>query len=154
MAGTALASFFSPRRKVETQIEITASPERVWKVLTDTAAYPSWNPFIRTLTGHLRTGQRLTVKLNGQERNGDMVFNPKVIGVNPGQYLQWIGKIWGLPGLFTGVHDFEIIPTNHGTVFRQSETFSGMFLWFYDVERVRSDFEKMNYAVKKRAESS
>jgi uncharacterized protein YndB with AHSA1/START domain len=33
-------------RPLHTEIEIEASPDRVWKTLTDFAAYPDWNPFI------------------------------------------------------------------------------------------------------------
>jgi len=149
LGGLSLASVLSPRHEIKTQIEIAASSDRVWAVLTDTAAYPSWNPFIRKLTGYLAAGQRLTVSLG----SGGMVFHPKVVAVLPGQRLQWNGRLWGLPGLFTGIHSFEIIPTNHGTIFLQSETFSGMLLWFYDAETVRAEFAKMNRALKTRIEA-
>nr|WP_255305408.1 SRPBCC family protein [Acidithiobacillus ferrivorans] len=32
--------------QIETNIEITATPERVWSILMDFPAYPQWNPFI------------------------------------------------------------------------------------------------------------
>lgn len=152
LGGGALAGLLSPQHKIETQIEIAASPERVWSMLTDTAAYPSWNPFIRELNGPLKVDHRLTVRLGGDETNGGMTFYPEIVTLVAGQRLQWIGRLWGLPGFFTGTHDFEIVPTNHGTVFRQSEAFSGVLLWFYDVETVRAEFIKMNRALKNRAE--
>lgn len=147
MEGRVVAKLLSPQRKIETQIEIRASPERVWSVLTEITAYPSWNPFIRELTGQLVVGEKLRIRLSG-----GMVFKPKVITVLPGRRLQWIGRLWGVPGLCTGVHDFEIMRTQHGSLLRQSEAFYGMMLWFYDVEKVRVEFTKMNEAFKIQAE--
>jgi uncharacterized protein YndB with AHSA1/START domain len=34
-------------KELHTEIEIDASAERVWDILTDFASYPQWNPFIR-----------------------------------------------------------------------------------------------------------
>lgn len=146
--------FLSPRRSVATQIEIAASPERVWSVLTETDTYPSWNPFIRKLTGQLAPRETLTVCLGGDKVGREIVFRPKVVTVITRQRLQWVGRLWGIPGLFTGKHDFEITQTGRGTLFRQSEAFSGVLLWFYDVETVRAEFIKMNRALKTRAEAS
>ena len=33
--------------QIVTQMDIAASPERVWSILMDFPAYPQWNPFIR-----------------------------------------------------------------------------------------------------------
>ena len=34
-------------KEIHTEIEINAPAEKIWKVLTDFAAYPEWNPFVR-----------------------------------------------------------------------------------------------------------
>ena len=38
-------------KELRSEIEIEAPTERVWGVLTDFAAYPEWNPFIRRVSG-------------------------------------------------------------------------------------------------------
>ena len=55
-------------RHLQAEVDIQASAERVWEVLTDLPAYPEWNPFIvqaagRPLAGHLadRRGRKLVV---------------------------------------------------------------------------------------------
>ncbi len=45
--------------QIETEIEIAASPERVWSILMDFSAYPEWNPFIRSLSGVAKPGEKL-----------------------------------------------------------------------------------------------
>ena len=40
-------------RVISTEIEISASDEEVWQVLSDFDAYPEWNPFIKTIEGKL-----------------------------------------------------------------------------------------------------
>ena len=38
-------------RRIHSEMEIQASPDRVWEALTDFAAYPHWNPFIVQAAG-------------------------------------------------------------------------------------------------------
>ena len=38
-------------RELNSEIEIDASAERVWQLLTDLDRFPQWNPFIRSITG-------------------------------------------------------------------------------------------------------
>jgi hypothetical protein len=44
-------------QELRREIEIDAPPERVWAVVTDFAAYPEWNPFIRRIRGELHEGE-------------------------------------------------------------------------------------------------
>jgi hypothetical protein len=45
-------------RELRREIVIDAPPERVWAAVTDFAAYPEWNPFIRRISGELREGAK------------------------------------------------------------------------------------------------
>ncbi len=38
-------------KEIYTEIEIQASPERVWQALTDLERFSQWNPFIRSAKG-------------------------------------------------------------------------------------------------------
>jgi hypothetical protein len=56
-----VAIFLAPRREIVTSIEISASPERVWAILTDTKRYAEWNPEIAALNGQLVPGAVLVI---------------------------------------------------------------------------------------------
>jgi len=45
-------------KELRSEIEIEAPTERVWGVLTDFAAYPEWNPFIRRVSGRAELDER------------------------------------------------------------------------------------------------
>ena len=42
--------------QLRTSVDIDASPERVWDVLTDVRAYPQWNRFITGAEGSFVVG--------------------------------------------------------------------------------------------------
>ncbi len=50
-------------RELQASIEIEAGPERGWEVLTDGAACPEWNPFVRRLEGRLEPDSTLEVRI-------------------------------------------------------------------------------------------
>jgi uncharacterized protein YndB with AHSA1/START domain len=50
-------------RTLTTTIDLNATPERVWNILTATQDYPQWNPFIRRLDGPLTPGSKLTMRI-------------------------------------------------------------------------------------------
>ena len=60
-------------KEIRTTADIHASPERVWAVLTDFAAYRDWNPFITSAAGSLQPGERLELRLEPPGANGRTV---------------------------------------------------------------------------------
>jgi uncharacterized protein YndB with AHSA1/START domain len=60
-------------RRIETGIEIDAPPSRVWKLLTDFARMPAWNPFIKSISGNLTQGARLSVYIAPPGKSGDAI---------------------------------------------------------------------------------
>ena len=50
-------------QRVERSVDIAAPAEQVWSVLTDFAAHPEWNPFMREASGTPQEGEKLRVRL-------------------------------------------------------------------------------------------
>lgn len=139
---------------IETDILITSSPEAVWKILTDFATYPEWNPFIQEISGEALAGARLRVSLV-PPGGRPVTLKPLVLTALPGKELRWTGHL-GLPGFFDGDHVFRIEPAEGDRVrFRQSEQFRGVFVALVPgklFDMTRRGFEAMNRALKERVE--
>jgi hypothetical protein len=137
-----------------TKIDIDAAPEAVWAVLSDLPSYPSWNPFIREASGTLAAGERLEVRLQ-PERGRAMRFRPTVVTAEANRELRWLGRLVA-PGVFDGEHRFAIEPTAAGSRLVQEERFTGLLVPFLARGLRRGTlpgFERMNEAVKERAEA-
>ncbi|CRK58808.1 hypothetical protein [Alloactinosynnema sp. L-07] len=144
-------SRISPKALTST-VEIDASPQRVWNVLTDFRSYPEWNPFIVKAEGTATVDSQLKNTLNS---NGStMEFEPTVLVADAGRELRWLGR-FRLPGIVDGEHYFLIEEVSPGrTRLTQGETFTGFLVPVagksLDVE---SGFAAMNTALKARAEN-
>jgi hypothetical protein len=127
----------------------------VWRVLTDFAAFPDWNPFIRRVEGEVNLGGRLRTTVEPR-RGKRMTFRPVLLAVKPSEELRWLGHL-GVPGLFDGEHTFAIERLGDGSVrFVQSERFGGLLvplLWRIVDGEIRRGFDDMNEALKLRCES-
>jgi hypothetical protein len=143
-------------RTVRAATEIAASPDRVWHVLTDFAAYPDWNPFIPRLAGSPAVGVSLDARITPPGGRG-MRFRPTVLMADPGRELRWLGHLL-IPGLFDGEHAFRIEELAPGrSRFVQEERFTGILapvLLRLAAGRTRQGFEAMNGALKRRAEAA
>ena len=140
-------------RELRREIEIDAPPERVWAVVSDFAAYPEWNPFIRRIGGELREGARLEVRIEPPDTRA-MTFKPTVRAVEANRELRWLGRLL-LPGVFDGEHSLRIEPLDSGrSRFIQSERFTGLLVGLLGgtLSKTEAGFEQMNTALKARAE--
>ena len=149
-----LAVLANQTRELSTEIEISASPEEVWAILTDLNGYSEWNPHIREAEGQVQEGAKLKVRI--QERSGkSMTFKPTVTRVDSTREFRWLGRLL-FPRLFDGEHIYEIFPSSDGRVrFVQRENFRGIlvpFFWRKLNTDTRAGFEEMNAALKKVAE--
>ena len=139
---------------LRTEIEIPASPDAVWDVLADRDAYAEWNPFIGPRPA---TWSWAADRERAQGRRGkESTFEPKLLVVEPGRELRWIGKV-GFGGIFDGEHAFRIEPAGPGRVrFIQEERFRGVAVpvmrgWLND--KIKPQFDAMNTALATRVQS-
>jgi hypothetical protein len=142
-------------KELHSQIGINASAERVWRILTDFASYPQWNPFIRRISGELKVGERLEVRLEPPDGRG-ITLRPTLLSAEPNRQLRWLGHLW-VPGLLDAEHSLAIQPLEENRVrFIQSEMFKGLLVPLLarslDNTTLRG-FEEMNGALKERVEA-
>jgi hypothetical protein len=142
-------------KELHSEIEIAASAERVWDILTDFASYPEWNPFIRHISGELKVGERLEVRLEPPDSRG-ITLRPTVLRAEPNRVMGWVGHLL-VPGLFDGEHSLATEPLEENRVrFVQHEAFKGVLVSLLarslDNNTLRG-FEEMNEALKERAEA-
>jgi hypothetical protein len=143
-------------KQLYTEIDIDATPEQVWQVLTDFDSYPQWNPFMTRASGTPVQGERLTIRMQ-HEGGRAMTFRPTVREAHPQRRLRWLGRLL-VPGIFDGEHSFTIEPLDNGGVrFIQQEDFRGALVPLLAKSldrRTLPAFKRMNQAVKRRAEQA
>ena len=141
--------------RLDTQIEIHASAERVWPILMDFPGHARWNPFVRSIEGSPRVGSSLRVFIQPAGSSG-MRFRPTVLIVEPQREFRWKGKLL-IPGVFDGEHFFKLEPkSDTQVVFRQGELFSGLLVPFLKRSldgATKQGFVAMNEALKREAEA-
>lgn len=125
---------------ISTTIEIAASPAAVRAVFLDFPNYSSWHTgFFKLLESTKASPEALESQNGTLLKSGDtlhaiigndMHMYPVLETNSPGEFM-WLGKLWGVPGLFNGHHFFRFEESKTsgnegGTTFVQGEEFSGI----------------------------
>ena len=142
---------------ISTTVDIDASAQAVWDILTDFAAYGEWNPSMR-IEGSAQAGTRLVVHMGAGGGRGT-AFKPTVLAAIPGRELRWVGKL-GAGGIVDGEHFFVLASDADGTTrLTHGENFSGALVALaklFDhgsLEKSHSGYDDFNQALKQRAET-
>jgi hypothetical protein len=134
---------------------IDAPPGAVWAVLTDLKRYPEWNPLFPEAAGELAVGQRITLRVAGDDGRRTMI-RPRVTALIPDVELGWAGRLPGIPpGLITGEHRFTLRAGNGGTLVVQRQTHRGFMARFSGrtLDRAEPGSRALNGALKARVEN-
>ena len=107
----------------ESTSQIAASPETVWAVLADTAAWASWDSGVESVDGSVALGAKITIRSKAAPGRA---FPVKVTTLDAPQKLVFTG---GMPlGLFRGVRTYTLTPKAGGTLFHMREEYTGAML--------------------------
>jgi len=140
-------------KSLHAAIDIDASAERVWQVVSDFSRYADWNPFIVRASGEPRVGERLAITIAAPGMK-PVSFRPRVLDVEPGRLIRWKGA-FKLPGLFDGRHALIVEPLDSArSRFTTHEDVTGILLPLAGKVMTASQqgFELMARALKERAE--
>jgi uncharacterized protein YndB with AHSA1/START domain len=99
------------------EIEVAATPELVWAVLTEVEHWPSWNPAVESasIEGGFAEGSEFRWKA------GPGTITSTIRDVDAPQRTAWTGTSFGIKA--THVHTLE--PRNGGTLVRTEESYAG-----------------------------
>jgi hypothetical protein len=136
-------------RQYSASTTIHASPEVIWKILTDASGYPDWDPAMDHIEGKLALGE--TVKFF--TRLSSQAFPVKVTAFEPNRKLVLTG---GMPlGLFKSERTHTLTPGKDGqTIFKTEEIFSGLLLPIFGrtIPDLTENFRAFAAGLKKQAE--
>jgi uncharacterized protein YndB with AHSA1/START domain len=99
------------------EIEIAASPEAVWEVLTVFARWPSWNPDVKSMSvqGPVAPGTVFRWKA------GPGTITSTIQRVEPPWQIAWSGRTFGIKA----IHFWQLEPRGGKTFVRTEESFEG-----------------------------
>jgi len=143
------------KRSLETNIVINESPGKVWSKIIAFENYKQWSPFIKSIEGKLKAGQRLKIFIQAEGQDG-MEFTPTVLNADKDKELRWVGKL-GIRGIFDGEHYFKLEKINSNqTKLVHGETFTGVLvpaLWILIEKGTTQGFLSQNRALKASVEA-
>ncbi len=138
------------KKEIKTEILIHASCQKVWSVLTNFNDYSNWNPFIKSIQGELKIGNKIRARLQPPGAQG-MTFTPTILALEPNKVFKWLGHLL-VSGLFDGEHCFTLQDMGNGTtLFIQSEKFSGILVSLFKKmidQNTFQGFDLMNQKLK------
>ncbi|HEX7838917.1 MAG TPA: SRPBCC domain-containing protein [Kofleriaceae bacterium] len=111
------------RMECATTIDVRATPQRIWALLTNAADFPRWNSTVTRITGTIAQGERLALEVPAAPGR---TFKPRVVGFNPEREMVWSD---GFAPMFRGVRTFTLAANPDGTTaFSMVEVLSGVML--------------------------
>ena len=133
---------------VHTEVTIKAKPEIVWNILNDTKRYPEWNPTMVKAEGRFQEGEKIDYRFREtSEKEYDIQSTVK--RVVPIDMINQRGGVWGV---ITFDHVYKLEPIPEGTRVTQHEEYRGIYVPFWNTTNVKAAYERLNAALKKRAE--
>ena len=150
-----LAVAGSELQEIQTEIEISAPPSKVWAILADINSWQEWSPIIKESQGTASVGSELTIAMIGKEKgeNGP-IYNPIITELDEPKHLRWRAHMLA-EFIFTNYKVLELKETDSGTRLTHKEMFKGLLAPIFCgqmEEGVPPMLNSMNKALKELAE--
>lgn len=143
-----------PVYTVSTEQILPANLTDSWRVLTDFAAYPEWNPYLTAITGEFQVGEKVALTLLTERSPQPRRSHATLAKIEPQTAFAWRGQQFPIPGFSHTRHVFalERIDDTH-TRLRHYEEFRGLGVALdssgrkADIQNNERAFAQMNKAL-------
>ena len=144
------------KNTVFTEIEINATPEEVWNVLTDWKKLAEWSSsFVGISVDKLVKGESFKVYFKNPINEEVLEFERVCTEYEEGKKFGWSGELTSHG--FTDNHIFTLEPTESGsTLFKQEDGIHGRYSMLVNLltkGHMKSMYEKFDKQLKNRVES-
>jgi len=113
-------------QEIKTEIEISAPPSEVWKILMDIDRWQEWSPTINASQGVASMGSKLSITMVGKEKDKDgPKYNPIITQLDEPKYFHWRAHMLA-EFIFTNDKIFKLEKISSGTKLTHIETFKGL----------------------------
>ena len=142
-------------QEVKTEIEISAPPSKVWKIITDIDNWQEWSPTINASQGEAAVDSKLSITMMSKEEGKDgPKYNPVITQLDAPKYFHWRAHMIA-EFVFTNEKIFKLEKSGLGTKLTHIETFKGLLTPIFRghfKEGVPPMLNLMNNALKNLAE--
>jgi uncharacterized protein YndB with AHSA1/START domain len=139
-------------RAYEAGTVISATPDRIWSILTDAPGWSTWGSGVDNVDGRIALGETITIQ---SKVAPGRAFPVKVTTFEPGSKLVFSG---GMPlGLFKGVRTYTLARQgDDATRFHMREEYSGPLLgmMWRSMPDLQPSFDTFVTGLKQRAEAA
>lgn len=141
-------------KEINTEIEILATPDKVWEILMDLPNWPKWNPIVNKIEGNLKIGEKLSITMSDSKGNDGKKYDSVITNIDTNERFSFIAKMMS-SFMFSADRVIELKPTEKGTHFSQREIYTGLVVslfWNKLNTDARKILNSMNAALKKAVE--
>ena len=100
------------------EIEIAASPQAVWDVLTDLESWPRWNSDVKSMSMEGALAQGTVFRW----RAGPGTITSTIQDLQPPTLIAWTGTTFGIKAR----HVYRLEPRGDGTLVHTEESYEGL----------------------------
>lgn len=113
-------------QEITTEIDISAPPEKVWRILADIDKWQEWSPIIKDSRGTVAVGSELTITMTGKKAGEEgPTYHPVITDLEAPGYLRWRAHM--LSGfIFTNYKVLKLEASGQGTRLVHKELFKGL----------------------------
>lgn len=142
-------------KEIKTEIEIKASPQKVWDILIDINRWNEWNPTVNKVDGNIKIGNKINIVMRDEDGKDGAKYTPIITQNNEPLLLEWHANMIS-DFFFSNDRIFELRKSNNGTFLINKEIFKGLLVplfWNKFNDYVPSILKKMNIALKEEVEN-
>ena len=135
------------QKSAHAEIQIPASPQKVWEVLSDFPRTREWNPVLVPIEGTLAEGNSIQYEFYQEAGGPATAMEAQVMRVEESKLIAQKG---GMPGLLTFRHQYQLVETAQGTQVIIHETYRGIMVPFWDPRPVEMAYQRLLTSLKQR----